>query len=244
MEKNKLTSFIKSIPNRLKEYFKNYFKNLNYPVWICFILLSIGLFLLDYFSKINAYYDPTLQSGGTVTFIPGILEFYLVGNSGAAWGSMSGWSWFLIPVSMIATIALTINLLFRFRKYNWGMTIGISFMLPGACGNLIDRIGYAMRVEPYDKGVIDFLKFSFWPSFPICNVADYCLTIGIVILLIGFVFEFKKEWKQMKLEEEMESKAVKTEEEIKEDDEMKKKLSSLENKEQEDEVKKDSNDDQ
>lgn len=229
MEKNNFKSFIKSIPTKLRDYFKNYFKKLNYPVWICFILLSIGLFLLDYFSKIHAYNNPDLQNGKTVTFIPGLIDFYLVGNSGAAWGSMSGWSWFLIPVSMIATIALSINLLFRFRKYNWGMTIGISLMLPGAAGNLIDRIGYALRVKPYDKGVIDFLKFAFWPSFPICNVADYCLSIGIVILLIGFVFEFKKEWKQMKLEEEKEALSSKSEEEIKEDNEMKKKLSSLEN---------------
>lgn len=228
MEKNenKIKAFFTSLPGKLKKYFSDYFKNLNYLAWIISIVIAIGLFLLDYFSKRYAYYNSELQAGKTVTFIPGLLDFYLVGNKGAAWGSMSGWSWFLIPVSTIATIALSINLLFRYRKYNWGMTIGITLMLPGAAGNLIDRIGYAARLEPYEHGVIDFLKFAFWPSFPICNVADYCLTVGVVILLVGFVFEFKKEYQQLKLEEEA-SKASKTEEDIKESEDMASKLAEI-----------------
>lgn len=205
-EPNKVKHFFQSLPGRLKAYFKDYFTHLNYPAWIISILVAVGLFLLDYFSKRAAYADARLQAGETVHFIPGVLDFYLVGNTGAAWGSMSGWSWFLIPVSMLASIMLTVNLLFRFRKYNWCMTIGIMLMLPGAAGNLIDRVGFAAGLVPYDKGVIDFLRFAFWPSFPVCNVADYCLTVGVVFLLIGFVFEFRKEYKKMKEEEELEKK--------------------------------------
>ncbi len=233
MEKDsKVMAFIKGLPLRAKNYLKGYFKNLNYPLWICFVVVSIGLFLADYFTKRAAYYNETLQAGGTIeNFIPGLIDLYLIGNKGAAWGSMSGWSWFLIPVSTLATIMLTINLLFRFRRYNWGMTIGITLMLPGAAGNLIDRIGFAAGVEPYSHGVIDFLKFHFWPGFPICNLADYWLTVGIVFLLIGFVFEFKKEYQKLKEEEEAEKNATKSEEEIKEDEEMAKKLSQLEKKE-------------
>ena len=225
--KSKIADFFHTLPSKLKKYFQDYFKNLNYVAWIISILVAIGLFLLDYFSKRAAYNDPRLQNGETVTFIPGLLDFYLTGNKGAAWGSMSGWSWFLIPVSMLASIMLSVNLLFRYRKYNWGMTIGITLMLPGAAGNLIDRIGLAAQAVPYEKGVIDFLKFSFWPSFPICNVADYCLTVGVVFLLIGFVFEFRKEYKQLKAEEEQEKLNALSPEAKKEDEDMAKKLASL-----------------
>lgn len=225
----KIKSFFHELPAKLKKYFQDYFKNLNYPMWILFLLLSVGLFLLDYFTKRAAYYDVRLQDGQVVDFIPGFLSFQLVGNKGAAWGSMSGWSWFLIPVSMIASIALAINLLFRFRKYNWGMTIGIMLMLPGAVGNLIDRIGLAAKAVPYEKGVIDFLRFTFWPSFPICNIADYCLSTGIVFLLIGFVFEFKKEYKMLKEEEEKEKNSLSTNE-----SEMQDKLSQLDKKKEDD----------
>ena len=231
MEKDsKVMAFIKGLPGRLKNYLSGYFKNLNYPLWICFLLLSIGLFLADYYTK-RAAYKLLLDKPPVENFIPGLIDLYLIGNKGAAWGSMSGWSWFLIPVSMLATIMLTINSLFRFRRYNWGMTIGITLMLPGAAGNLIDRIGYAAQIEPYKDGVIDFLKFHFWPDFPICNLADYWLTVGIVFLLIGFVFEFKKEYQKLKEEEEAEKKAMSSEEQIKEDEELAHKLSQLEKKE-------------
>lgn len=225
----KIKSFFHELPSKLKKYFQDYFKNLNYPMWILFLLLSVGLFLLDYFTKRAAYYDTRLQEGKIIDFIPGFLSFQLVGNKGAAWGSMSGWSWFLIPVSVIASIALALNLLFRFRKYNWGMTIGIMLMLPGAVGNLVDRIGLAVKAVPYEKGVIDFLRFTFWPSFPICNIADYCLSTGIVFLLIGFVFEFKKEYKMLKEEEEKERNSLSTSE-----SEMQDKLSQLEKKKEDD----------
>ncbi len=234
MENNsKAKKFFKELPSRLKEYFRDYFKNLNYPLWILMILISVGLFLLDYFTKRAAYNDPRLQAGEIITLIPGLIDLNLVGNAGAAFGSMSGWSWFLIPVSMIASIMLTINLVLRFRKYNWGMTIGITLMLPGAVGNLIDRIGFACKAVPYDKGVIDFLQFSFWKSFAICNIADYCLSVGIVALLIGFVFEFKKEYNQMKEEEEKEKQEKNSPESELEDKEMADKLSELEKKEHE-----------
>lgn len=231
MEKDsKVMAFIKGLPGRLKNYLSGYFKNLNYPLWICFLLLSIGLFLADFYTK-RAAYELLLGQPPVENFIPGLIDLYLIGNTGAAYGSMSGWSWFLIPVSMLATIMLTINSLFRFRRYNWGMTIGIALMLPGAAGNLIDRIGYAAQIEPYKDGVIDFLKFHFWPDFPICNLADYWLTVGIAFLLIGFVFEFKKEYQKLKEEEEAEKKAMSSEEQIKEDEELAHKLSQLEKKE-------------
>ena len=102
----------------------------------------------------------------------------------------------------------------------------------------------------YKHGVIDFLQFTFWPSFPICNLADYYLTIGVVVLLIGFVIEFKKEYKEMK-EEEAREKAAEANPGLivgDSDDEMKKKLADMENKEEKketetktDEVKDESN---
>ena len=52
------------------------------------------------------------------------------------------------------------------------------------------------------------MSSTFWPSFPICNLADYYLSIGIVFLIIGFVIEFKKEYKALKAEEEAEKLAL------------------------------------
>ena len=253
--KEKIQNYFKALPEKIKQYFKT----LNYPFYISMILVAIGLFLTDYFSKHAAFNfltdgntsNPTVLSDrvGTV-IIPGILNLTFTANSGAAWGSFSGKMWALCIVSLIASIALTFNILFRFNKYNLWMTIGMTLMAPGAIGNLVDRLGCLSQSGIYKHGVIDFLQFTFWPSFPICNLADYYLTIGVVVLLIGFVIEFKKEYKEMKEEEAREKAAEANPSFIvgDSDDEMKKKLADMENKEEKketetktDEVKDESN---
>ena len=54
----------------------------------------------------------------------------------------------------------------------------MALMIGGAVGNMIDRI-----IRGF---VIDFLKLSFFP--PVCNFADYCLTVGAVLLLVYILF--------------------------------------------------------
>ena len=222
---------------KLKAFFPAYYKRINLPFYFSMIALALSLFLLDYFSKHWAYY--ALQGGKKMTFIPGFIDFMLVGNTGAAWGSMSGQSWLLVTISLLASLALLFYLLFRFDKYNAWIKVGATLMLPGAVGNLVDRIGYWAKAGVYKNGVIDFLHFTFWPSFPVCNVADYCLTVGIVVLLIGLVIEMTKENRKSKegRKEAEAEKAANTpspeaekKEEAKEEDEMKKKLEQMEEK--------------
>lgn len=234
--KEKIAKCFKELPGKTKDYFKH----LNYPFYISMILLAIGLFLSDYFTKRAAFYyltdgnaaNPSLIPGrnGT-TIIPGILNLTYTANEGAAWGSFSGKMWALCIISFIASIALTFNIIFRFNKYNKWMTIGMILMAPGAIGNLVDRLGCLAHAGIYQNGVIDFLQFTFWKSFPICNLADYYLTIGVVLLLIGFVLEFKKEYKEMKEEEKKEQEAnyAKTGDTgTYSDEEMKEKLAQIE----------------
>jgi signal peptidase II len=96
-----------------------------------------------------------------------------VSNTGAAFGTFRNLgSNFFIMVS-VAAILFVITLLMR-RTYN---TFGLSLVLGGAIGNLIDRLFYGMVVD-----FIDFFIGRFhWPAF---NVADSALTIGITIILL------------------------------------------------------------
>lgn len=207
---NAVSSYIKTLPNRLKEYFKKYFKSINYYTYIIAIVMVIGLFLSDYFTKRAAYNyfnGVATNPNPSIPLIPYILDLQLTFNKGAAWGSLSGMMWFLVIISSIATLMLTINVLFRFNRYNKIMMTGIVLMAPGAAGNLVDRIGYLAEAGIYKDGVIDFLHFTFWDGFPICNLADYYLSIGVVFLLIGFVIEFRAEYLKLKAEEEAEKAA-------------------------------------
>ena len=225
MEKNTSLTW----KEKIAKYLKNYFKNLNLPLYITFILVAIGLFLLDYFTKAWAY--DNLSSTEVVDFIPGLLSFVLVGNKGAAFGSFSGLSYVLVPLSAIASLALLFWLLFRFSHKELTLNIGVVLMFSGAVGNLVDRIGYWAQSGRYVDGVIDFLKFTFWPSFPVCNIADYCLTIGIVVLVVGIILKYVKASRRDKQIEEVQSTTF-SEEQKREDIDMTSKLAALENKEE------------
>ena len=105
------------------------------------------------------------------------LHIVNVRNTGAAFGSFKslGSSFFIIVA--VAAIIFIVYLLMK-RAYN---TFGLSLILGGAIGNLIDRILYGQ--------VVDFVDFSIgsyhWPAF---NVADSALTVGIIIILLTSVF--------------------------------------------------------
>jgi signal peptidase II len=105
------------------------------------------------------------------------LHIVNVRNTGAAFGSFKslGSSFFIIVA--VAAIGFVVHLLVK-RTYN---TFGLSLILGGAIGNLIDRVLYGQ--------VVDFIDFSIgsyhWPAF---NVADSSLTIGIAIILMSSIF--------------------------------------------------------
>jgi len=104
------------------------------------------------------------------------LRIRYVTNTGAAFGILQDQTFFLIIMALIGLGA--IYLYYRYPPFEHGVVpIAIGMMLGGAAGNLIDRI----RVGR----VTDFIDFRFWPAF---NVADSSITIGIVVLLTGYVF--------------------------------------------------------
>ncbi|HET9476355.1 MAG TPA: signal peptidase II [Dehalococcoidia bacterium] len=99
-----------------------------------------------------------------------------VTNSGASFGMLQDQTSFLIIMAFIGLAA--IYLYYRYPPFEHGVVpIAIGMMLGGAAGNLIDRI----RVGR----VTDFIDFRFWPAF---NVADSSISIGIVVLLAGYIF--------------------------------------------------------
>lgn len=107
-----------------------------------------------------------------------------VHNTGAAFSFLSsagGWQrWFFIAIALIATTILMIWLSRLKRSERW-MAVTLSLILGGAIGNLYDRISYGY--------VIDFIdiyhKTWHWPVF---NVADSAISVGIVMMLIDAFF--------------------------------------------------------
>ena len=65
--------------------------------------------------------------------------------------------------------------------------IGLGLVLGGALGNLTDRVLHGTGVS---GGVVDFIDFHIWPVF---NVADSCVVIGVFIVVIAGFFHREPE---------------------------------------------------
>lgn len=115
--------------------------------------------------------------------------FYITShrNAGAAWGILQGQMVFFY----IVTIFVIIGLVYYMEKYakdNKLTAISLSLILGGAIGNFIDRL---LRQE-----VVDFLDVMIFKyDFPIFNVADSCLVIGVILIFIATIMEEKNKGK-------------------------------------------------
>ena len=109
--------------------------------------------------------------------IPNLFNLTYVENRGAAFGMLADARWIFITFTVLITIFL-IYILFKKKIDSKLFLTSVVLIIGGGIGNLIDRIflGY----------VVDYLSISFFP--PVCNFADYCITIGAVILVIYIVF--------------------------------------------------------
>lgn len=111
--------------------------------------------------------------------LPGVFSLANIHNNGAAWSTLAGQQWLLSSISAIAVVVLGYLLVKRPQGVplqGWGL----AFMLAGAAGNLIDRLrlGY----------VVDMFQLEF-VNFPIFNVADSALTIGVLLIFIQLLRE-------------------------------------------------------
>ncbi|MCO5252450.1 MAG: signal peptidase II [Candidatus Kapabacteria bacterium] len=128
---------------------------------------------------------------------PVIGDFLLwtfIENPGMAFGIEFGaGKIFLSLFSVFASIGLA-WLIVRISQRSIGILIGFTLIFAGAVGNLIDRVFYGVfyGYAPLFYGkVVDFVQvdipdidFLGWTHFPIFNVADSCVTVGVVFLII------------------------------------------------------------
>jgi len=95
-----------------------------------------------------------------------------VRNTGGVFGLLPGNSAAFIAASAVVSVALVVLLLLRRVRGAW-LRAGLSVILAGAIGNLIDRAVYGY--------VIDFFEIR---GFPIFNLADSCITVGALLVIV------------------------------------------------------------
>jgi signal peptidase II len=116
-----------------------------------------------------------MELNQTIPLWEGVFHFTYVTNTGAAFSLFTGGSWWLRWLSLIVSVGLIAMGIFgpelnKWEQFGWG------FVLSGAMGNGIDRFATGE--------VVDFLDFRLI-RFPVFNMADVFINIGIVCLLIA-----------------------------------------------------------
>jgi signal peptidase II len=147
--------------------------------WFFFIISVAILVFFDAWSKRWAL--DALDPGAIRIAWGGILKLTLSFNRGAAFGLDLGPA--SRPIFIVLSLVVLGWLLMVFRRSPAGSvlrTLGVVLVSGGAVGNLIDRIFSS-------RGVVDFLgpydlRFMVWPIF---NLADCYVVIGIVLLVIS-----------------------------------------------------------
>lgn len=145
---------------------------------IIMIVCTAILIGLDQLSKVWAV--NTLGTGTDIKLWEGVFHFHYLSNYGAAWGIFSGKQAFLIVLTSTIIIAMIIYIR-KLPHTTWGNWGRVAFVLiiSGAIGNLIDRISLGY--------VRDFLYFILI-NFPIFNIADILVVVGVGILMIVMLF--------------------------------------------------------
>ena len=110
--------------------------------------------------------------------IPGILALANLHNNGAAWSILPGQQWFFAIITLIAVVIIG-YLMVRWQR-RWPLMIGLTLVLAGTIGNFIDRFRQGYVVDMFE------LRFI---NFPVFNVADTCLTLGVLILIVAILRE-------------------------------------------------------
>lgn len=116
-------------------------------------------------------------AGSPRVVIPGVLTFTYGENRGAAFSMFQEGGPFLAVAAIVAVGVI----LWALRVPRPGLEVaGLGLIMGGAAGNLIDRLA---RGEGLVDGlVIDWIQF---PNFPIFNIADSSLTIGVGLMLLA-----------------------------------------------------------
>lgn len=136
-----------------------------------YICLMVAVVLSDQLLKF--YIQQNVPLNVSYEVIPDVLSIGYVRNFGAAWSMWLGQRWLLSIISLVALVIF--GYYFKKLHHNWGYGLGFSLLIGGTLGNLLDRL--------FSGYVVDMLELDLI-NFPVFNIADCALTLGVIVILI------------------------------------------------------------
>jgi signal peptidase II len=136
----------------------------------------VGVLAIVAIDQLTKSWAVSSLATGPKAVIGDTVEFNLTRNGGSAFSRFQG----ITPILAVGAIIVTVVLIRVLRRTTDRLlVIGLVLVLGGALGNLMDRI---FRTPGFMRGhVVDFVAVGWWPVF---NVADSCVTIGAILLIL------------------------------------------------------------
>ena len=116
-----------------------------------------------------------------IKIIPHFFTIYYVKNTGAAFSILEDSTILLTIISVIFIVILD-RMIKKEKQFSNLSAISLGMVMGGIFGNMIDRIIH--------HAVIDYLSFQIFKyEFPVFNIADIGITVGVALLMISMILE-------------------------------------------------------
>lgn len=165
---------------------------------VSIVVLTILLVVLDHLTKFLA--TTYLAPLGSVTLIPGVMDLRYVLNDGVAFGLFAGGNATVLLLIVTGVVLVGFAAYLLIKRPAWGLErISLILILAGGLGNFLDRL--------LNGAVVDFFATTFM-NFPVFNVADCYVTVGVCLLIVSvFREEFGAKKKTTLLESDSHDQA-------------------------------------
>lgn len=141
---------------------------------LLFIAIAFIAVAIDQLSK--QVFLPIDEGEVVSTIIPGLLQFVVVHNTGAAWGMFGDWTNVFVMIALVVCILIACVIFFKAQSIDTVTCVSLGFLFAGGLSNAIDRVAYGY--------VVDFISVNLF-NFPVFNIADICITFGVILLLVS-----------------------------------------------------------
>lgn len=148
-----------------------------------YYLLAFVIIIIDQLTKWWVIANMELRE--SITVIENF--FYLTShrNTGAAWGILEGKMLFFYIITVVVIVVICYYIQ-KFAKDSILTGIALGLILGGAVGNFIDRL--------FRKEVVDFFDVYLGNyNYPIFNIADSALVVGVIVVLIATIVDERKQ---------------------------------------------------
>lgn len=162
--------------------------SIGWRIIVIYYVIAIIAIIVDQLTK---YWIATgMERGDQISVIGNFFLITSHRNQGAAFGILQNQRWFFVVITLIVVVAIIWYIQKVKSQPDKLLPVALSLVLGGAIGNFIDR---ARMGE-----VVDFLQFNFGSyTFPIFNVADSCIVVGVALIIIDALLDMSRQKKQV-----------------------------------------------